>query len=185
MSVVGYAASSVIIDGIVARQQAAAIAGETVKAQRSNAKRLLSDSTTTLDQLNSIDPSVLTPAYQEQLRLNRNSALMALEMATPVMLQSQSPAAMQRFDNWRQQAALKPPASDQQTSIDCGFTEQQTPYQRWLERQNSPDGRRVSARNLQLEQDQAIALRQQSFIPPEVDRSNQQRVGGFRRDIGQ
>ena len=71
------------------------------------------------------------------------------------MLQIQSPAAMQRFDNWRAQAALNAAAPVHQPSIDFGFTEKQTPYQRWLERQNSPDGRRVSARNLQLEQDQA------------------------------
>lgn len=165
--------------------QAAAIAGETVQAQRRNAKRMLADRSTTLDQLNAIDASVLTPAMAEQLRMNRNDALMAQEMNTPVMLQVQSPAALQRFDNWRQQVALNAGAPVQEPSINFGFTEQQTPYQRWLERQNSPAGRRVAARSLQLEQEQALVQRRQNFTPPEPDRSTQRQVGGFMKDLNQ
>ena len=168
-----------------AAMQAAAIAGETVRAQRRNAKRMLADRSTTLDQLNAIDSSVLTPAMAEQLRMNRNDALMAQEMSQPQMLQIQSLAALQRFDNWRQQAALNADTPVQQPSIDFGFTEKQTPYQRWLERQNSPIGRRVAARSLQLEQEQSLAQRRQSFTPPEPDRTNQRRIGGFMNDINQ
>ena len=165
--------------------QAAAIAGETVRAQRRNAKRMLADRSTTLDQLNAIDSSVLTPAMAEQLRMNRNDALMAAEMSQPQMLQSQSPAALQRFDNWRQLAALNADAPVQQPSINFGFSEQQTPYERWLERQHSPGGRRVAARSLQLEQEQALVRRRQSFTPAESDRTNQIKIGGFMKDLNQ
>ena len=163
--------------------QAAALAGDVVRSQRRNAKRMLADRSTTLDQLNAIDASVLTPAMAENLRMNRNDALMAQEMSQPQMLQIQSPAALQRFDNWRQQAALNADAPTQQPSINFGFTEQQTSYQRWLERQNSPGGRRVAARSLQLEQEQALTQSRKNFTPQEPDRSTQRQVGGFMKDI--
>ena len=166
--------------------QAAAIAGETVRAQRRNAKRMLADRSTTLEQLNSIDSSVLTSAMAEQLRMNRNDALMAQELGQQQpMLQIQSPAALQRIENWRQQSALGAVAPSQQPAVDFGFTEPLTPFQRWAERQNSPGGRRVAARSIQLEQEQDLVKRRQSFTPPEPDRSTQRQVGGFLRDLNQ
>ena len=63
-----------------AAMQSAALAGDVVRAQRRNAKRMLADRSTSLDELNANDSSVLTPAMAEQLRMNRNDALMAQEM---------------------------------------------------------------------------------------------------------
>jgi hypothetical protein len=63
-----------------ANMHAATIAGETIQAQRKNAKRMLAAHGTTLEDLNGIDPSILTPAYQEQLRLTKHSMMMAQEL---------------------------------------------------------------------------------------------------------
>ena len=164
--------------------QAAAVAGETVRAQRRHAKRLLADRGTTLDDLNAIDASVLTPAMGEQLRMNRNDALMAQELSQPQpMLQIQSPAALQRIENWKQQSALGLVAPAQQPAVDFGFSEPPTQFQRWAERQDSPAGRRVAARSFEMEQQKVMAQRRQSFVPPEADHSHERMVGGFRRDI--
>ena len=45
--------------------QAAAISGEAIKSQRKSAKQMMSRADASLSELSSIDPAVLTPAYQE------------------------------------------------------------------------------------------------------------------------
>ena len=47
--------------------KAAALSADAIKVQRKSAKQLMSRSDASLSELSSIDPSVLTPQYQEQL----------------------------------------------------------------------------------------------------------------------
>lgn len=48
--------------------QSAALTGEALKQQRKSAKQAIARNDISIDELNSINPDVLTPAFQEQLR---------------------------------------------------------------------------------------------------------------------
>jgi len=64
--------------------KAAALSGDAIKAQRKSAKQLMSRSDASLSELSSFDPSVLTPQYQEQLRLSKRDAALRDERIGPV-----------------------------------------------------------------------------------------------------
>lgn len=129
--------------------EGAAMAADVIRQQRKSAKQMLADHTTSLEDLNSIDPSVLTPAYREQLRLNkRDAAMRELPPAAPSF--AFDGLAFQRFENWRQDEALRPKA--QQAFAETNFTpEQLTPFQRWNQRQKSLAGRQWNAQQSQAE----------------------------------
>ena len=138
----------------------AAMAADVIRQQRKSAKQMLADHTTSLEDLNSIDPSVLTPAYREQLRLNKKDAALR-ELAPEAPTLAFDGQVLQRFENWRQQAALQPKA--QQAFAASNFTsEELTPFQRWDQRQKSLAGRQWNAqqRHAEYQKDLMLARRQ-------------------------
>ncbi len=143
--------------------EGAAMAADVIKQQRKAAKQMLADGTTSFEDLNSIDPSVLTPAYQEQLRLNKRDAAMR-EQAPAAPSFAFEGAALQRFENWKQQSILNPQA--QQAFAATNFTpEQLTPFQRWDQRQKSIAGRRWNAAQHKAEYErEAVKARRQSEL---------------------
>ena len=54
--------------------QSAALTGETIKQQRKLAKQTMARADVGIEDLNAIDPAVLTPAFQEQLRGKKRDA---------------------------------------------------------------------------------------------------------------
>lgn len=127
-----------------------------IKQQRKSAKQMLADHTTSFEDLYSIDPSVLTPAYREQLRLNKRDAAIR-ELAPEAPTFTFDGQALQRFENWRQEAALRPKA--QQAFATSNFTpEQLTPFQRWDQRQKSLAGRQWNAQQRHAEYQKGLML---------------------------
>ena len=80
--------------------QSAALTGETIKQQRKLAQQTMARADVGIEELNAIDPAVLTPAFQEQLRGKKHDVLLAQELRQPQMLQAQSPGAIARIENW-------------------------------------------------------------------------------------
>jgi hypothetical protein len=130
--------------------QAAALTGETIKQQRKLAKQTMSRADVTVEELNSIDPAVLTPAYQEQLRGKKRDMLLAQELQASPGLNINSPAALQRFENWKAQARITQPQQRDFASSNL-WPEQQTPYERWDARQRSLAGRQWNAEQKRAE----------------------------------
>ena len=153
--------------------QDAELAGRTIRAQRRRANQLLADRNTTLDELNAIDPAILSVAQAEQLRLNKNDLLMAQEMSQPQMLQINSPAALQRFENWRNHVAQSPLPIQDFAKNNYAPT-QPTPYDKWLERQNSFEGRKHTTQRLAAEQKRSEMLRRAQLNADKPQPSGQQ-----------
>ena len=125
-----------------------------IKQQRKSASRCLRTNRIVRRPLLS-DPSVLTPAYREQLRLNKRDAA-ALELAPEAPTFTFDGQALQRFENWRQEA-LRPKA--QQAFATSNFTpEQLTPFQRWDQRQKSLAGRQWNAQQRHAEYQKGLML---------------------------
>ena len=159
--------------------QDAELAGRTIRAQRSSANLLIADRNTTLDELNAIDPAIFSTAQAEQLRLNRNDLLMVQEMAQPQMLQINSLAALQRFENWRNHVAQNPMPLKDFAKNNYAPT-QLTPYDRWLERQNSFEGRKHTTQRLAGEQKRNEMLRRTQFNANKPEPSGQQQANRSR-----
>ena len=87
----------------------AALTAETIKQQRKLAKQTMARADVGIEELNAIDPAVLTPAFQEQLRGKKRDGLLAQELQQPQMFQAQSPGAIAHIENWRAQARVSAP----------------------------------------------------------------------------
>ena len=70
------------------------------RAERLRAKQMLASFDTTLDELDTLNQALLTPALRDQLRHNRNS-LQAAEFKPVFQL---GPEALLRIQNWRETA---------------------------------------------------------------------------------
>jgi len=120
--------------------QGAAMAADVIKQQRRSAKQMMARPDTTLAELNSIDPSVLTPLFQEQLRHSKIDAGMREQLQHSQPLQITDPAAIQRIQNW-QSSSMSIPQQQDFASMNLP-PEQDTPFQRWDKRQKSLAGRK-------------------------------------------
>jgi len=120
--------------------QSAALTGETIKQQRKLAKQTMARADVGIEDLNAIDPAVLTPAFQEQLRGKKRDVLLAQEPQQPQMLQAQSPGAIARIENWRAQARLSAPQQKDFAASNL-WPEQETAFQKWDRRSSSIAGR--------------------------------------------
>ena len=132
--------------------QAAALSGEAIKNQRKAAKQVIGRSDASLAELSSIDPAVLTPAYQEQLRLSVKDAAFREMLPEQKGFQFQTPAAQARFEKWR----ASTPIQDFHANNNLpGEQKPQRPFDVWSARQDSPDGRfyRNQAQQQQLQRD--------------------------------
>lgn len=142
------------------------MASKAFKAQKREAQRLLADPNASLEQLNAIDPSTLSLAHQEQLRMNKNSLM--FQQMEPMQLQFDE-AAQARFNNWR---AKSVPSPLQQQDFATGnlWPQAETPFQKWDRRSKSPAGRKWNEQQLRAEYDRnfmrAQAERGQSKTEP-------------------
>ena len=149
------------------------------KAERNRAQQLIGSVNSSLDDLQSVDTAKLTRSEQAGIQQAIDAAKYAQMAPTPIRFTDQ---AAVRIQNWRQQSLMQSQSTGGEAA---SFPTPPTQFQRWAQRQDSPEGRRVAARSMQASQEKALMQRQQSFIPTEIDRSHQQQVGGFRRDINQ
>lgn len=120
--------------------QSAALTGEVLKQQRKSAKQAIARNDISIDELNSINPDVLTPAFQEQLRTKKRDLLLSQELQKPQMLQVDSPAALARFENWRQHSRNTQPQQKDFATNNL-WPQQESPFQKWDRRMNSTAGR--------------------------------------------
>lgn len=149
--------------------QSAALSGDAIKAQRKSAKQMISRTDASLAELSTIDPSVLTPAYQEQLRLSVRDA--AFREMTPEQqtFQFQTPEAQARFDNWKTTSQLQ---DFHANNVMPGEQKPQRPFDLWKARQDSPDGK--YQRHLKQQQE---LKRDELLRKSESDRRNIQPKG--------
>ena len=150
--------------------QAAAISGEAIKSQRKSAKQMMSRADASLSELSSIDPAVLTPAYQEQLRMSVRDAAFREMLPEQQLFQFQSPAAQARFEAWKASTPLQDFHSN---NVLPGEQRPQRPVDLWKSRQDSPEGR--YQRNLKRQQE---LNKDQMLRRAEAERSKP-RPGGF------
>ena len=119
--------------------QAAALTADVIKQQRKAAKQTLSRADVTLDELNGIDASVLRPSYREQLRLAKRDTAWRELAPQSQSFQFQSDVAQARFDNWRSSMPQQDFAANKFSP------EQESNFQKWERRQQSPAGRMWNA----------------------------------------
>ena len=128
--------------------QAAALTADVIKQQRQAAKQLMSRADASLEELNSIDPSVLTPQFQEQLRLSKTDAAWRDIPMQQQSFQFQTSQAEARFQNW---ASAQPQQDFTKNNVLPGEQKPQRPYDVWKSRQDSPEGK--YQRNLKRQQE--------------------------------
>ena len=159
--------------------ESAALAGDAIKAQRKAAKQMMGRSDATLSELSSIDPSVLTPQYQEQLRLSkRDAAYRELPMQNSGFTFA-TPQAQIRFQNWT--SAGNALDLEQQSLTDNNLTpEPQTPFQKWAARQDSPQGQAWRNKQHQSMQQQQLVQRQREFEQQNLTQPKGQHIGKIR-----
>ena len=102
------------------------------KAERMRANQMLASFDTTLEELQSLNQSLLTTAQREQLRLN-TTAIYASKMQPFVQFDE---GALQRLDNWRRSVA---DSSGQQLGFPepQPFSQPQSQYEVWAKRQQN------------------------------------------------
>lgn len=134
--------------------QAAAMTGDVIKQQRRGAKQMMARADVTLDELNTIDPSVLTPQAKEQLKLSKtDAAWRALPMQSQGF-QFSSPLAESRYSNWKSTAPQREFARNDQPPTP------QRPVDLWRSRQDTPQGRFEQRRKQEQSIQKDLMLRQ-------------------------
>ena len=144
--------------------QAVAMTADVIKSQRKSAKQLMSRTDASLEELNSIDPSVLTPQFQEQLRLSKTDAAWREMPMQQQGFRFQSSQAEARFQNW---SASLPQQDLTKNNVLPEEAKPQRPFDLWQSRQDSPEGK--YQRNLKHQQslNRDVMLRR-----AEADRNN-------------
>ena len=137
--------------------QAAAMTADVIKLQRRSAKQLMSRADVTLEELNGIDASVLTPKFQEQLRLSKTDAAYRELPMQQQGFQFQSPQAEARFRNW---SSALPQQDFTSNNTLPGEAKPQRPFDIWKARQDSPEGRFHRNQRLQQELERDIFIKQ-------------------------
>ena len=118
--------------------QAAALTADVIKQQRQAAKQTMARGDVTLEELSRIDASVLTPTYQEQLRLAKQDTAWREMAPQKQPFQFQTPQAEARFRNW---ASAMPQQDFTKNNVLPGEAKPQRPFDLWSARQDSPQGR--------------------------------------------
>ena len=138
--------------------QAAAVAGEAIKASRKAAKQTIARPDATLAELSAIDSSVLTPMYQEQLRHAKIDAGYREQLASAQPLQITDPGAIQRIQNWQASARAAGITPIQQQDFEqMNFAPAQASnFERWNKRQQSFDGRKWATLQSRAELDRDL-----------------------------
>ena len=159
--------------------QAAALSGDVIKSQRKAAKQMLGRADASLAELSSIDPSVLTPAYAEQLRLSMKDAAFREMLPEQQGFAFHSDQAAQRFSTWQKRLANPEAQAFYSNNVTPDQPKPQRSFDLWASRQDSPEGR--YQRNLKLQQEldrsHMVAQAQAKQSKPEA---KNRRLGGLR-----
>ena len=147
--------------------QAAALTADVIKQQRQAAKQLMARSDVSLEELNGIDPGVLTPMFQEQLRHSKRDVAWREMAPQQQSFQFQTPQAEARFQNW---ASALPQQDFTKNNVLPGEAKPQRPFDVWSARQDSPQGRyeRNKKRQQSLEADTMLRRSQAKQNKPNV-----------------
>ena len=135
--------------------KAAAMTADVIKQQRKSAKQMMGRVDVTLEELNTIDPSVLTPMFQEQLRLSKKDAAFRELPMQQQQFQFQDTQAQSRFQNWA--ASLQQQEFHNNNTLP-GEQKPQRAFDIWSARQDSPQGRyeRNRKQQQQLQRDSML-----------------------------
>ena len=152
-------------------------AAATLKAQRTSAKQMMARPDATVEQLQSIDATSLTPALREQLRHSlSDAAYRQMDFQSQPFAFNSSDAEI-RFRSWQQSFA-------NQEHVFEVFNSQPEPdkqYQRWLENQNSFEGRKLSdQQNREARERLMMQRRAEHNRNQKPDRSGGINLGGMR-----
>ena len=119
----------------------------------------------TLEELQGVDPNVLTLMFQEQLRLTKRDAAFREMPMRKQGFAFQPEQAQQRFATWKQQAAGNPMQQDvYRNNVAPGQPKPQRPFGDWAARQDSPAGRFERNRKTQQELDRSQMLLKREAI---------------------
>ena len=143
--------------------QAAALTADVIKQQRKSAKQTIARADVTLDELNGIDASVLTPTYKEQLRLVKRDTAWRELAPHQQSFQFQTPQAQARFQNW---STALPQQDFTNNNLLPGEQKAQRPFDLWSSRQDLPEGRFHHNKAQQQELNRDVMIRR-----AEADRS--------------
>ena len=158
--------------------QAAAMTADVIKQQRKSAKQMMARADVTLDELNTIDPSVLTSTFQEQLRLSKTDAAWRELPMQQQQFQFQTPQAEARFQNW---STSLPQQDFHANNVLPGEAKPQRAFDIWSARQDSPQGRyeRNRAEQQRLQRDVMLRRAEAKMSKPK-DSSNGLSLGKMR-----
>jgi hypothetical protein len=160
--------------------QAAAMTADVIKQQRRSAKQMMSRADATLEELNSIDPSVLTPQFQEQLRLSKTDAAWRELPMEQQGFQFQTPQAEARFRSW---SSALPQQDFTANNVLPGEAKPQRAFDIWSARQDSPEGRYQRNKKNQQQLNRDVMLRRAEAArnkPKSDERSGGIHLGGMR-----
>ena len=158
--------------------QAAALTADVIKQQRRSAKQMMARGDVTLEELNSIDASVLTPKFQEQLRLSKTDAAWREMPMQQGDFQFETLQAQVRFQNW---SSALPQQDFYNNNITPGQQKPQRPFDLWQARQDSLQGKYERHRKDQQSLNTSSMLRQtDAKRNKKPDRSNGINLGGMR-----
>ena len=158
--------------------QAAALTADVIKQQRRSAKQLMARGDVTLEELNGIDSAVLTPMFQEQLRLSKKDAAFREMPMQPSEFQFNTPQAQVRFQNW---SSSLPQQDFLNNNINPWEPKPQRSFDLWSARQDSPQGKYERHRKNQQSLNTSSMLHQaDAKRKKKPDRSNGINLGGMR-----
>lgn len=147
------------------------------RSERNRANQVLASYDSTLDDLNSLNQTMLTSAQREQVRHNKNSLQAAQAQGSLVQFNSD---ALTRMDNWKQFAATNPVQQDfTKNNTLPGQPKPQRAFDLWKSRQDSPEGRFHRNQQLQQELERDIFVKQaeaQRYKP----KAKGKRLGGLK-----
>ena len=104
---------------------------------------------------------------------------MAQEMSQPQMLQINSPAALQRFEDWRNNVAQNPLLIQDFAKNNYTPT-QPTQYDKWLQRQNSFEGRKAASQSIAREQSRNELLTRFEYQKQNPTKPQGRNIGGLK-----
>ena len=109
------------------------------REERQRANQMLASYDTTLDDLDSLNQSLLSRSRREQIRHNKNG-LHASQMSGAAVRFDD--AALSRLDNWKQMSASRPAQqSFTANNVLPWDAKPQRPYDIWKSRQDGPQGK--------------------------------------------
>lgn len=154
-------------------------AADVIKAQRTAAKQMIARGDSTVEQLQGIDASVLTPAIREQLRHSITDAAYRQMDFQSQPFRFSTPDAELRFRNWQTSYANQAELFEAHNAQPQ--QEPQRPFDLWVARQDSAQGRyeRRRAEQQRLQRD-VMLKRAEAARDKKPDRSNGITLGNIR-----